>query len=163
MARTIVDPNGRMQTIIDSRRIQLEKQYDLMEDALRKEERHFTKKHLAVTYGLETREVWGFLKLMLSRSVLAEDPAVVTKKGQRGVYSEPSFHIIDRPLPKPSFGPASKQVPYAGHAVARRLRGSHLCDRCGSIIAGKGRHRKSTRGHTRDLCDLAMVRVIHEC
>lgn len=164
MARTIVDPNGRMQTVVDSRRVQLEKQYDLMEDALRKDEKHFTKKWLAVTYGLETREVWAFLKLMISREVLAEDPPVVTKIGQRGVYHEPSYHIVNPPTPNPPFsgGSRQKQVPYAGHQMARRLRGHHLCDRCGAVIPGTGRHRKSSRGHTRDKCDLEMVRVIHE-
>src|SRR5512135_3129102 len=163
MARTIVDPNGRVQTIIDSRRIQLEKQYDLMEVALRNEEKHFTKKYLAATYGLETREVWAFLKLMIHREVLATDPPVITKTGQRGVYYEPSYHIVARPIPKPVFGGGRvKQVPYAGHAIARRLRGSHLCDRCGSVIQGTGRHRKSSRGHTREVCDLAMVQVIHD-
>jgi hypothetical protein len=162
MAKTVIDPNGRMRTIVDSRKIQLEKQFDLMENALRNDEKHFTKKYLAITYGLETREVWAFLKLMISREVLAQDPPVVTTVGQRPVHHEPRFHIVDRPTPTPFSGGSQKQVPYSGHVVARRMRGHHLCDRCGAIIPGTGRHRKSSRGHTREKCDLEMVRVIHE-
>ncbi len=164
MAKTIVDSTGRMRTIVDSRKQQLEKQYDLMEDALRKGEIHFTKKSLAAMHGLETREVWGFLKLMEERKVLAKDNPIL-KRG----YSEQTWHIVARPVPKITFNhtfqpsPWLTPVPRGGRRLVRKLtRGNHLCDRCGSVIPGKGRHAKSLRGHTRDVCDLSMVKVIHE-
>jgi hypothetical protein len=165
MARTIVDQTGRMWTIEDSRQDQLEKLYDLMEEALRKDEKHFTKRFLAHTYGLRTTEVWGFIRLMERRHVLAMDKPIVHMKGQRVAYSETSWHIVNRPAGTPGHVPYGLQG-FPGKTLSkgmrRRLAGSHLCDRCGSMIAGKGRHRKSTRGHTRDKCDLAMVRIIHE-
>jgi hypothetical protein len=168
MAKTIVDSTGRMRTIVDSRQQQLGKQYDLMEVALRQGEVHFTKTTLARDYGLTRPEVWAFVKLMDAREVLATDPPVNRKIGNRTVFSETSWHIVDRPVP------GQQRAPYYGSAPVfpgktpsrsdrRRLamRGC-VCDRCGSVIPGKGRHRKSTRGHTRDKCDLAMVKVIHE-
>lgn len=36
------------------------------------------------------------------------------------------------------------------------------CSRCNSMINGKGRHRKSARGHTKEECDLAMVKSLHQ-
>ena len=163
MAKTIVDSTGQMRTIFDSRKQQLEKQYDLMEDALRKGEVHFTKNTLAGMYGLATREVWGFLKVMEEREVLAKDNPILN----RG-YSEQTWHIVARPVPKPTFrntpqSPWLTPVPRGGRRLVRKLtRGTHLCDRCGSIIPGRGRHNKSARGHTTEVCDLAMVKVIHE-
>ena len=171
MAKTIVDATGRMRTIEDSPEQLLQKKYDSMEEALRKAETHFTKNWLARTYGLRTTEVWTFIRLMEARSVLAKDNPVTKVVGQRTVFSEPSWHIIDRsttakPMPvwaRPGYGalpgfPGKTQ----SKSERRRLAGRHECDRCGSTIPGKGRHRKSSRGHTRELCDLAMVRVIHE-
>ena len=164
MAKTIVDATGRMRTIIEARKQQVEKQYDSMEEALRKGEIHFTKKALAQTYGLTTPEVWGFIKLMRTRSVLGIDPT--PPKLTKG-WREESWYIVDRPRPwalPPPRGPG--QGPFPGKTQSdserRRMSGTHLCDRCGSIIPGTGRHRKSSRGHTRDVCDLAMVKVIHD-
>jgi hypothetical protein len=165
MARTIVDQTGRMRTIEDSRQDQLEKQFDLMEEALRQDEKHFTKRYLATTYGLRTTEVWAFIRLMERRSVLVMDKPVVHMKGQRTAYSETSWRIVARPAGSPGYVPPGLQG-FPGKTLSkgmrRRLAGSHLCDRCGSVIAGKGRHRKASRGHTREKCDVAMVRIIHE-
>ncbi len=162
MAKTIVDTTGQLRTIDDSRRQKLLKQYDLMEEALRKGEVHFTKKTLVKMYGLSSPDVWNFIKEMERRSVLAKDVPIQT----RG-YSEERWYIIDRP---PVVGPvsATKQptwmmaTPRGGRRLLRRLQYTSVCDRCGSHIPGKGRHAKSSRGHTTEICDLAMVKVIQE-
>lgn len=162
MAKTVVDATGRMRTIIEARKQQVEKQYDSMEEALHKGEIHFTKKWLAQAYGLSTPEVWGFLKLMRERGALGADP--IPPKLTKG-WREESWYIVGRPqpysrsvsLPGPVF--PGKTV---SRSERRRMTGTHLCDRCGSVIPGTGRHRKSSRGHTREVCDLAMVKVIHE-
>ena len=164
MAKTIVDSTGQMRTIVDSRQVQLEKKYDLMEEALRKGEIHFTKTSLGRDYGLSRPEVWSFVRLMDTRQILAKDNPVTKLIGNRTVFSEPSWHIVDRPTSKAV--PAWAQSDFPGKTTSRRqqrrLAGRHLCDRCGSTILGKGRHNKSSRGHTRELCDLAMVSVIHD-
>lgn len=36
------------------------------------------------------------------------------------------------------------------------------CSRCNSTIVGKGRHGKSSRGHTKEVCDLAMIKNLHQ-
>jgi len=166
MARTIVDPNGRMRTVIEARKQQVEKQYDSMEEALRKGEVHFTKKWLAQTYGLTTPEVWGFIKLMRTRRVLGVDPS--PPKLTKG-WREESWYLVNRPQPwgLVPVAPVQGQMPRFPSKTQslrerRMMAGTHLCDRCGSMIPGTGRHRKSSRGHTRDVCDLAMVKVIHE-
>jgi hypothetical protein len=172
MAKTIVDATGRMRTIEDSPEQLLQKKYDSMEEALRKAETHFTKNWLMRTYGLRTTEVWSFIRLMEARQVLAKDNPVTKVIGQRTVFSEASWHIVNRPAPGAQTRPIPPWASYGAlpgfpgktmsKGMRRRLAGQHLCDRCGSVIAGKGRHRKSSRGHTREICDLAMVKVIHE-
>jgi hypothetical protein len=39
-------------------------------------------------------------------------------------------------------------------------KGTHICQRCGSVIAGKGRHGKKRRGHTQEVCDFFMAKNI---
>lgn len=39
-------------------------------------------------------------------------------------------------------------------------KGTHVCQRCGSVIAGKGRHGKQRRGHTQEVCDWFMAKNI---
>jgi len=39
-------------------------------------------------------------------------------------------------------------------------KGTHVCQRCGSPIAGKGRHGKKRRGHTQEVCDFFMAKNI---
>jgi hypothetical protein len=94
MAKTIVDRMGQMRTIVDSRQIQLEKQYDLMEDALRNAETVFTKRSLMSMYGLRTPDFWAFLKLMESRECLAVESPVTHKTGARVTFTEKCWKIL---------------------------------------------------------------------
>ena len=170
MAKTIVDATGRMRTVEDSRKQQLEKQYDTMEESLRKAGKHFTKSYLVSAFNLRTPEFWAFIKLMEKRRVLGVDKPMVHMKGQRVAYSEQIWYIVDRPGTVPVRQPTGLPGYFVqgfpsktqSRAERRRLSGSHLCDRCGTMIAGRGRHRKSARGHTQDKCDDAMVKLIHE-
>lgn len=161
MAKTIVDQNGRMRTIVDSREVQLQKQFDSMEDALRKEDRIFTRRWLTATYGLRAHEFIAFLKLMELRECLAVECPIAHRTGSRVTYSEKCWKIVSRPTPKhqwvstfPGKTPSKREQ--------RKMYCTHLCDRCGSNIPGRGRHNKASRGHTRDKCDVSMVKVIHD-
>jgi hypothetical protein len=43
-----------------------------------------------------------------------------------------------------------------------RRKGRGICERCGGPMFGKGRHTKSRRGHTREICDIQLVQEIME-
>lgn len=72
-------------------------------------------------------------------------------------WSEPVYQIV---VPQKPLKP-SKAVP-KGQSLYFYSYGTHKCQRCGTIIQGKGRHRKSSRGHGKAECDSAMVAAMME-
>jgi hypothetical protein len=117
--------------------------------------RSFTKTYLARTYELSALEVRNFLKLMEERDVLCFAKPVETNR-----WFEEAWTIRDRPTPKTVM---PRVLPPKGTKkhLPGRMHGKHLCKRCGTQIAGSGRHAKSLRGHTQAVCDVAMVGQIH--
>jgi len=162
MVKTIVDANGVMRTITDSRKQELEKIFEKMENDLHDlyqaninpDQRSgvFTKTMLARNFSLSAAEVRMFLKSMDKLGILKSSIPVVTNG-----WCEEAWYIGNRPQPKaPSI---YSQVPIKGTKkhLPGRMRGKHECGRCGTVIVGSGRHAKSLRGHTQAVCDSAMV------
>ncbi len=144
-----------MKTVVPTRKEELRDAFRQMEEQLRLTEKVFTKSELRTHYHLSTNEATAFLKLMEEKETLASRG----KAAQLGSgWREETWVIVEAPKRRPPV----PQVPRPRH-LPRRMMGSHECDRCGSSIPGTGRHNKSSRGHTRALCDLAMVRMIHDC
>ena len=162
-------------TIVDGRKKVLERLYDKMETELLEycapaanapqkwtrgvlqeaPRKSFTKTYLARTYELTALEVRNFIKLMEERDVLCEAASVAINR-----WHEEAWTIRDRPVIKPSM---PRVLPAKGTRkyLPKRMQGKHLCQRCGTNIAGTGRHAKSSRGHTQEVCDIAMVNQIH--
>ncbi len=152
MARTIVNAQGVMKTSIPTRKEELRDAFRQMEEQLRLTEKIFTKSELRAHYHLSTNEATAFLKLMEEKETLASrGKALHPGTGWR----EEAWLIVEAPKIRPGV----RQIPQPRH-LPRRMMGSHECDRCGSRIPGTGRHNKSSRGHTKAICDLAMVRMI---
>lgn len=118
-----------------------------------------TKDELARTYGLSHRDATELVNLMLSEGTLEE--------AGRGTVSWGANFLVRAPQAPPA-RPAAP--PESAAQKAHRLRmqklfaryGRGVCDRCGGVMPGTSQRAKSKRGHTRDVCDLSMVRVIQD-
>lgn len=126
--------------------------FNQLEGSLRKYEVPFTKSQIIQDFHLTAPQAASFFQLMKQRQVL-----VYVQKDVTICWSEQTYVIKPRPYSRPQ----NRQVPISKR-VPGRMVGLHLCDRCGSYIPGTGRHNKSSRGHTRAVCDMELVRNIHQ-
>ena len=116
-----------------------------------------TKTDLMRTYDMTHREATELVHFMTAEGSMLD-------RG-RGFTWENQYEVRVPPAPVPSF-----PSPESAAQKAHRLRmeklfsryGRGLCARCGGVMPGTSQRAKSKRGHTRDVCDLAMVRVIQE-
>ena len=118
-----------------------------------------TKEELARAYGLSHKDATQLVHLMVAEGTLEE-------KG-RGMSSWGPTYLVVAPQPP---APARASAPESAAERARRVKmeklfsryGRGKCDRCGGVMPGTSQRAKSKRGHTREVCDLSMVRGIQE-
>src|SRR5580704_4261285 len=114
----------------------------------------FTKSKVMSYYNLTFSETKMFIKYLDENKILG-----YIDKAPNPKWNEIEYFIV---LPKiqPLNLPYSKAIKYKPKHIPRKMMGFHTCNRCGAVIPGTGRHAKSARGHTQDVCDAMMVQVI---
>lgn len=157
----IARTNRNGEVVIDSAREPLLILFKRMKTILRQDEKiqesGFTKSYLQRTFQLTAREATDFINSLEKEKCLGTRDKIENGKG----WYEKAYVIVNPPQAPSSYRPPNKGERF-GWKKKSRMSGSQLCGRCGAIIQGRGRHNKKEIGHTREVCDLSMVRVIQD-
>jgi len=118
-----------------------------------------TKADLMRTYEMTHREATELVHLMMSEGTMADRGRGFTWENQYEVKAPPA--PAAQGFVRPRESAAEKAHRLRMEKLFSRY-GRGVCVRCGGVMPGTSQRAKSKRGHTRDVCDLAMVRVIQD-
>jgi len=142
--------SGVTKITVTSRKKELQVLFEkMLEDATLRE--RFTKTHIQTKFSLTQPEAVQFLQFAEQKERLFRHD----KTGQK--WEEAAFAITEPAPPK-----TMMNVTPWWRQDMNRFNGSHQCTRCHQWIGGRGRHNKSARGHTKEICDIAMVEMLHQ-
>lgn len=125
----------------------------------------FTKSYVMILFGLNHAEATAILNLLLKAENIFPSEKREHASGVKTPWSEPEYDCPeDGHMRSTAHGSSSYNNKYwKNSSLPRKLQDrGYVCSVCGTKILGWGKHGKSKRGHTREECDLALVKNIYE-
>ena len=124
-----------------------------MTGKIRRTDKTFSAKSLADKYGEDVDKILDLLReLHKIHHVYIPATTPPNYYPERGILKET---LLRSTKPK-----SDKEPPAILHKEVPRVQSN--CTRCGTLINGRGRHGKASRGHTKEECDIKMVEMLHK-